>query len=161
MSQLEDSILSSFEAAGVDTQVQVSMPLVTWPWKTPRSRVAPKCDIYLPKGNIYIEVKGFMTIYAMAKMAWLCRQDFNYYIFQGTESEWDPWLGSPMDGTKPSIDTEAGKLRAQIAHQVAELGHLIAHDSREISKLSLLRLEDYIRIRMREYAAWNDGWPKL
>lgn len=59
MSQLERTIEAQLEQHRVRFEPQKEMPLDSWPWKRPRSH-QPKCDFFLPEGDIYVEVKGFM-----------------------------------------------------------------------------------------------------
>lgn len=159
MSQLENLIQIQMEQSGIQYEPQKRMPFDLWPWRCPRSH-QPKCDFYLPEGEIYVEVKGFMTIQAMAKLSWFCRQEeIRYYIFQGTEEDWNPYLDSPQNIMRDELPTSKKKIRDQnIAHQVQELSWLISNDPSKSSLLSLVRLKDYIRIRTEEYVEWNNEW---
>src|SRR6266700_3362665 len=88
MSKLEDDVKAVLVNAAVTFECQNKIPLDKWPWKKSRSH-QPKCDFFLPQASIYVEVKGFMTIHAMSKMSWLCRQEnIRYYILQGSEDNW-------------------------------------------------------------------------
>jgi len=87
MSELERTVQTGLEQQNIAFVPQEKIPVETWPWKRPRSH-KPKCDFFLPVGDIYVEVKGFMTIHTMAKMFWFARQsNLNYYILQGTEKD--------------------------------------------------------------------------
>lgn len=93
-----------------------------------------------------------MTYRAVSKLSYLSRQNFRYYIFQGTESEWNPYLGSYL-----------GKENQQnlIDFQLKELINLEkAPDKflKNISNISLLRLKNYISIKIDEYKEWNGEW---
>jgi len=81
MSKLEEKIYKELKDKNIDFEIQKTIPLDNCPWKKGRN-VKSICDIYLPKSKTYIEIKGFMTIFAMAKMSWFCKQNINYYIFQ-------------------------------------------------------------------------------
>ncbi|MEI6076408.1 MAG: hypothetical protein WCS94_12575 [Verrucomicrobiota bacterium] len=154
MSKLEDVVKTGLLEAGVTFECQNEMPLDVWPWKKPRSHKL-KCDFFLPKGAIYIEVKGFMTIHAMAKMSWLCRQQgIRYYILQGSEEDWNPYLNSPLKDASPARRTT----RQNIEQQVTELQWLIANNPDDASHLSLARLKNYIQTRIDEYTKWNGEW---
>lgn len=154
MSKLEDDVKATLLNAAITFECQNKIPLVDWPWKRPRSHQL-KCDFFLPQASIYVEVKGFMTIHAMAKMSWLCRQkNIRYYILQGSESDWNPYLNSPLNNSNP----EQRSTRHNIEQQVKELRRLIENNPSSASQLSLARLKDYIRIRIEEYVAWNDEW---
>ena len=154
MSKLEDEVADAMTKANIQFECQNKMPLEDWPWKKPRSH-KPKCDFFLPQASIYVEVKGFMTIHAMAKMSWLCRQkNIRYYILQGSEDDWNPHLNSLLNNSSPAQRTT----QQNIEQQIQELRWLIQQDSDDASKLSLARLKDYIRIRVNEYTMWNGEW---
>jgi hypothetical protein len=96
-----------------------------------------------------------MTIHAMAKMSWLCRQHkLRYYILQGSEDDWDPYLSSPIGTTIPVPRTTVQNLEQQIQ----ELKWLCEQAPERASLLSLLRLKDYIGTRINEYSTWNGEW---
>ena len=153
MSKLEEYIEQLLIEESITFERQNKMPLDEWPWKKPRSH-RPKCDFFLPDTKIYIEVKGFMTIHAMAKLAWLSRQTFRYYILQGTEDDWNPYLNSPLKTVCPP----ARAARTNLKQQVDELVWLIHNDPDMASQLSMVRIKDYIRIRVEESTSWNGDW---
>ncbi len=154
MSELEKIVADGLAKARIQFERQNRMPLDDWPWKKPRSH-KPKCDFYLPQALLYVEVKGFMTIHAMAKMSWLCRQkSIRYYILQGSEDDWNPYLHSPLNNSRPEKRTT----RKNIEQQILELSWLVQHGSSGASQLSLARLKDYVRIRIDEYTTWNGEW---
>jgi len=159
MSQLERTIQVQLEQHKVEFVPQQRIPVESWPWKRPRSH-APKCDFFLPQGNLYVEVKGFMTIHAMAKMSWFCRQkDIRYYIFQGTEEDWSPYIESPLSMEPYPVPESKQRRREQnITHQTRELVWLVSNNSARGSSLSLARLKEYITIRISEYEKWNKEW---
>lgn len=152
MSKLEDKILAGLSNNSIDFEVQIPVPLDNYPWKTHRTKTSPKSDIYLPKFDLYVEVKGFMTYRAVSKLSYLSRQNFRYYIFQGTESEWNPYLESYL---------EKENQQNLIDFQLKELINLEqAPDKflKNISNISLLRLKNYISIKIDEYKDWNGEW---
>ncbi len=159
MSTIEDAVEAHFIDLGVSYEKQTRMPFDDWPWKSARSH-QPKCDFYLPQGDIYIEVKGFMTIHAMSKLSWYCRQpNINYYILHGTEADWNPHLNSPIQSTYENIKgTKKKAMENKLAHQTEELKWLIENSPNIASSLSLGRLKDYIATRITEYKEWNDEW---
>jgi len=116
MSKLETSIQDHLAKNNVLFELQKPMPLKEWPWKTQRSKQSPKCDLYLPTAQLYVEMKGYMTLYAISKMSWLCKQDFSYYIFQGTEDDWNPYIESPLKNLSAT-----NKTTSNIEHQISEL----------------------------------------
>ena len=161
MSQLEDKIQSQLQKLDVTVKPQQRMtPIKLWPWKPFPNSQSPKCDFFLPTANIYVEVKGFMTIQAMAKLSWFCRQTkIRYYILQGTEEEWNPYIGSPYCSSPKTTPTSKQKIRERnIEHQVQELAWFANNPTIDVSALSLKRLQNYIHIRIDEYTKWNRKW---
>jgi hypothetical protein len=159
MSELEHTIQEQLAQHKIQSEPQKTMPFQSWPWRQPKSQ-ALKCDFFLPQGNIYVEVKGFMTIHAMAKMSWFCRQkELSYYILQGTEEDWNPYIDSPQGIVRGVLPSSKKKIREQnISHQVQELAWLIHNAPTKASTLSLARLKDYIGARISEYQSWNQEW---
>lgn len=87
MSKLEEYIYKELREKNIEFEIQKIIPLDDCPWKKGKN-IKSISDIYLPKSKTYIEIKGFMTIFAMSKMSRFCKQNINYYIFQGTEYDW-------------------------------------------------------------------------
>jgi hypothetical protein len=135
MSKNEDIIENLFIENGFAYKKQVSVPIENFPWKTERTKHSPRVDFYLEATNIYIEVKGFMTIEAMSKMAFLCKQDFPYYIFQVTEKD---WLGL---SEKDSIN-----------YQFSEL--MNTENKTDLSSISYARLKQFIGKKAEIYQSW-------
>jgi len=161
MSKLEQRITSELVNQKIDFEVQKPVPLDTYPWKTKRTKTAPKSDIYLPEFDFYIEVKGFMTYRAVSKLAYLSRQDYKYYIFQGTEPQWNPFIKSYLLNTDNPIRTQQGKMDYLINFQINELVNLKNAPIEfidNISAISLHRLQNYITIKIDEYKEWNGEW---
>ena len=152
MSVVEDTVEAQFIDLSVSFEKQIRIPFDDWPWKTSRSH-KPKCDFYLPGGKIYIEVKGFMTIHAMSKLSWFCRQkSINYYILHGTEPDWNPHINSPIENCfKNFTGTKKKAMENMIAFQAKELKWLVENNPSTASDLSLGRLKDYISTRITEY----------
>ena len=106
MSKLEDKIIAALQEKDIKLELQKPVPINEYPWKTKRSKTSPKSDIYLVDFDLYIEVKGFMTIEAMSKLAYLSNQNFKYYIFQGTEFEWNPVLETSLTAQKDDKESK-------------------------------------------------------
>lgn len=159
MSELERTVQTQLEEQKVQFKPQERIPIDSWSWKRPRSH-RPKCDFFLPDGNIYVEVKGFMTIHAMAKLSWFCRQEgVCYYILQGTEEDWNPYIDSPLSIEQRAMPNSKQLVRERnIAHQVKEMAWLVSNDPTRASSLSLVRLKHYIGTRIAEYEEWNHEW---
>lgn len=162
MSKLENDIISRLEENNIEFEVQTPVPLENYPWKTKRSPSSPKCDIFLPKYEIYVEVKGFMTYRAVSKLSFLSRQSYRYYIFQGTEPEWNPYIMSYLKvPEKENYKTQKELQSNLIDFQVNELINLDTAPENfvnSISEISLLRLKNYIDTKINEYKDWNGEW---
>ena len=160
MSKLEERIQDELNKKGIRFEAQKPVPIENYPWKTNRSKTSPKCDIYLNDYDVYVEIKGFMTFRATSKLSFLSRQNFKYYIFQGTEPEWNPFIESfiKKDNKKEKSNNE--QLEKNIKHQLDELINLKTDTDfyRNISSISLSRLKDYITTKINEYEKWNGEW---
>ena len=161
MSKVEEDIKNKLKENKVKFIYQKILPINNYPWKTKYSKNIIS-DLYLIDYDIYIEIKGFMTIEAMSKMSFLCKQKFKYYIFQATEFEWNPWI---MSFNKNNIQlntkfSKAGILRENIKQQLLEIISLKNKDSfiLNISNISLERLKNFISKKINQYALWNKKW---
>ncbi len=135
------------------------VPITTWPWKTVRSRGAPKCDFYLPDSNIYIEVKGWMTLYGLAKSAWLSKQGFPYYFFQNDDSTWEPFIDSPVPITIIDRKSNAALKRSSVFQQIEELRHFARVKGDGCASLSRARIQRHIKGRIENYRNWVGEFP--
>jgi len=161
MSKLEERIQSELRKNQINFEIQKPVPLDNHPWKTTRSLTPPKCDIYLNDFDLYIEIKGFMTYQAVSKLSYLSRQDFKYYIFQGTEYEWNPFIETNiMSDNRPTNLKISARLESNIKHQLLELINLKKDSDfyKRISLITLSRLRHYISIKIGEYQNWNGEW---
>ena len=160
MSKLEQKIQDELLRNGINFEIQKPVPIDNYPWQTSRSMTSPKCDIYLTDLDLYIEVKGFMTYRAVSKLSFLSRQSFNYYIFQGTEPQWNPTIDTYLKFDKIANDKEARILNFNINHQLQELINLKSNSKflDNISQTTLKRLKNYIDIKIDEYKSWNGEW---
>ena len=161
MSKLEERIQNELRRNQIIFEIQKPVPLENYPWKTNRSFTSTKCDIYLNDLGLFVEVKGFMTYQAVSKLSFLSRQKFNYYIFQGTEPEWDPFIDTNITTNNIQANQNNSKrLEANISHQLNEI-IILKKDSdfyREISNITLSRLKHYISVKIDEYRRWNGEW---
>jgi len=161
MSKFEERIQGELKNHQICFETQKPIPLVDYPWKTKRSLSPPKCDIYLNNFDLYAEIKGFMTYQAVSKLSFLSRQDFNYYIFQGTEPEWDPFIDTYIKADYNLFDSKKNTtLETNIKHQLEELINLSTDSDfyRRISLITLSRLRNYISMKINEYQRWNGEW---
>lgn len=161
MSKNEDFLLNIFCKNQILFETQKPVPITDYPWKTERSRTPPKSDFYLPEYNLYIEVKGFMTIEAMSKMKFLSKQKLNYYIFQCTEFEWNPFLCNNITGNDKSIKNNKSKsvqLQININEQISELCCKNKNYLNNISQVTEVRLDDFIRTKVNQFISWNGNW---
>lgn len=163
-SQNELDVIAELRRAGLQVVEDIEsrrMPVRKWPWMTTRSRVSPTCDLYLPDAKLYVEIKGFMTIYAMAKMAWLSQAGFGYYVFQATEEDWDPFTDALDAARKPPEEGGTRRIRSNVARQVEELRFVCSEPARasQCGHVSRARIRRYIEIRATEFKEWAGEWP--
>tara|TARA_Y100000310_G_scaffold344831_1_gene459840 strand:+ start:640 stop:1140 length:501 start_codon:yes stop_codon:yes gene_type:complete len=151
MSQLENSIAAQLDSLNIRYLRQYPIPVKDWPWKTPKSR-NPRCDFYLPDIDLYVEVKGFMTMEAISKLYWFCTQPIRYYIFQGTELDWE-------HPRKTACKSKAEQQRQAIKEQVKEVETLSLKS--DPTSISLLRLDAYLAAKEEERAEWLRGASSL
>ncbi len=161
MSKLEQRIQDELAKHQINFELQKAVPLEYYPWQTSRSKSSPRCDIYLNDFDLYIEVKGFMTYMAVSKLSYLSRQNFKYYIFQGTENEWNPSIDTYIDlDSHSNILRDNRQLNENIKHQLNELINLKtdSYFLENISQVTLKRLKDYMSIKINEYRTWTGEW---
>jgi hypothetical protein len=159
MSKLEIRIKDFLVKNNIDFEEQKPVPIDDYPWKTNQSKTSPKSDLYLPKYDLYIEIKGFMTYQAVSKLSFLSRQNFRYYIFQGTESQWNPYIDTYLNDNNGL--SNGIHLERNIKHQLKELINLEESNQEflnGISRITLKRLKYYIEIKINEYLSWNGEW---
>ena len=101
-----------------------------------------------------------MTYRAVSKLSYLSRQNFKYYIFQGTEPQWNPTIDTYLKLNNVAPNKETVKLDFKITHQIQELINLKLHSDflNNISQITLKRLKNYIDIKIKEYSFWNGEW---
>ena len=100
-----------------------------------------------------------MTIFAMSKMSWFCKQNINYYIFQGTEYDWPIYLNDTILNkyNKNKLNTKISILNYNIEYQIKELIE-IEKGSNFDNNISLKRLQGFIKNRVDEYIEYNKVW---
>lgn len=118
-----------------------------------------KADFRLAKEDLYIEVKGLMTLFEVNKMRYLQHLlKRNYYILQCTA---ESWLQPFEESEKMRKDREE-ILRNNVDAQFAELQDL--KDGRvsaaELSKRSQQRLENYILHRQGDFSRWSEVYKR-
>lgn len=158
MSKIENKIIDELIKNNLKIETQKPVPINDYPWKTKFSKTPPKSDIYIVDYDLYIEVKGFMTIQAMSKLAYLSNQKFKYYIFQGTEYEWNPYIGTKLNENKKEFESKQKQLNQNIIHQIDELTEMDNTFLSKISEISYLRLQDFIQKKIDQYTKWNKKW---
>lgn len=155
MSKLEEKIYKELKDRNIDFEIQKTIPLDNCPWKKGRN-IKSVSDIYLPKSKTYIEIKGFMTIFAMSKMSWFCKQNINYYVFQGTEYDWPIHLNDTIlnNYDRSELNTKTGILNYNIEYQIKELIE-IEKSCNFNNNVSLARLQGFMKNRVDEYIEYN------
>ena len=107
-----------------------------------------KPDFYIPCKDLYIEIKGLMTLYAVNKLKYLLlkRLPLNFCILQMTD---ETWISEVFNDK--SLTSIAKKLDNSIQQQFKEIKKLSA---KELHDLSLLRLDEYLRSNQEELEKW-------
>ncbi|MFC2110815.1 hypothetical protein ACFLQ5_00025 [Bacteroidota bacterium] len=99
-----------------------------------------------------------MTMEAMSKLAFLSNQSFKYYIFQGTEYDWNPFLETWNNKSYEYFNSKQKKLNQNIEQQISELLRMNAKSLLKTSEINYLRLQDFIQKKINQYIAWNKKW---
>ena len=148
-SMLETELKQTLENAGVRALWQETDEIpkldYTGLYQTRKAAVA---DLYLPDANIFVEVKGQMTLHQVAKMLYLTAQaGIGYYVYQGTEEDWDPTLDAliPVSDPLPDSTSEAKRKAYNRRFQQAELVRLAGTKGLEaqVSRATAGRLRAY------------------
>lgn len=106
-----------------------------------------KPDFYLLDKNLYIEIKGFMTLYTVNKLHYLLQLlPENFCILQMTEDDWIKELLSDK-----SILSKKDRLQRSCTRQFNEILNL---PNKQLHDLSYKRLTEYICTRQEEYQTW-------
>lgn len=102
----------------------------------------------MPEKDLYIEIKGFMTLFNVNKLLYLLKKRLptNFCILQMTDETWIPEIYK--DKTLTSINKKIDK---SIEIQFDEIKNLSAQ---ELHDISLKRLEAYIELNKRELEDW-------
>jgi hypothetical protein len=123
-------------------------------------------DFLVAPANVFVEVKGFMTVEQIAWMADFCRQSrHRFYILQATETLWNPFP-DPLDGVKrptPS-DDDRQRDRLNLERQADELAWLADNGAavpcERQNLVMLARLRRYVEAIIadekngRDYSNW-------
>jgi len=107
-----------------------------------------KPDFYLPEKDLYIEIKGYMTLFTVNKLMYLLKKRLpsNFCILQMTDETWISEIYH--DNTFSSIEK---KIEKSIEKQLSEIKNL---SSQELHDISVKRLEDYIKLNNQEFGQW-------
>lgn len=108
-------------------------------------------DFYLPDYDLYIEVKGFMTLYQINILKYLLKyRKEKFYILQVTEEDWI----TPYNKSKYGSLKNKFSLNKEI--QYKEILKLKRKNitTMELQKLSLTRLNKYIKHRDKDIEKW-------
>lgn len=118
-----------------------------------------KADFLLEKYKLYIEVKGWMSLYAVNTLLY-CHRLLNgpdwYYVFQGAEGGW--FNLSDEINCKKILQL----CRQNIEKQFQELEDLKNGKvtAQELSQLSRRRLENYIWYRNGDLSRWQEMYRR-
>ena len=105
-------------------------------------------DFYLPEKNLYIEIKGFMTLYNVNKLRYLLekRLPSNFCILQMTDETWI--YDIYKDASLTSVEK---KIEKSVKRQFDEIASL---SSQELHDISLKRLNEYIENNNNDLQNW-------
>jgi hypothetical protein len=105
-------------------------------------------DFYLPEKDLYIEIKGFMTLYQINVLKYLHHHtEKSFYILQMTEEDWI----DPYNNEKHKSITN--KINMNVEKQFNEIKTL---NNNQLSYLSISRLDNYIKYRNNDINRWLD-----
>lgn len=95
----------------------------------------------------------------MAKMSWFCKQNINYYIFQGTEYDWPIYVNDTIlnNYDQNKLNTKTGILNYNTEYQIEELIKIEKSGNFD-NNISLTRLQGFIKNRVDEYIEYNKVW---
>lgn len=114
MSKLEESVICGLGNKGISIKREVKY-YINVPWSNRRYQTV---DLYLPQIDLFIEVKGFMTMEVMMKKIWLAQHMTNpYYLFQGTEKDWNVPLGLDKKSIRDNIDFQIQEISTLVQEQ--------------------------------------------
>ena len=107
-----------------------------------------KPDFYLPEKDLYIEIKGYMTLFTVNKLMYLLKKRLlsNFCILQMTD---ETWIYEIYHNT--ALSSINKKIEKSIEKQFDEIKNLSA---RELHDISLRRLEAYIELNKKEFETW-------
>lgn len=104
-------------------------------------------DFYLPKQDIYVEIKGFMTIQAVNILKYLLYIDTRkFYILQMTEEDWIE------EYNKEIHKSVKNKILNNIQLQFEEI---ISNENTFLQNISIDRLENYIKVCNNKLEDWK------
>jgi hypothetical protein len=147
MSANEDAFKSFLEKNNIDYKIPSKKEYSITDIPFNKTKVY-RPDFYLPEKDLYIEIKGFMTLFNVNKLLYLLKKRLptNFCILQMTDETWIPEIY--QDKTLTSINKKIDK---SIETQFDEIKNLSAQ---ELHDISLNRLEAYIELNKRELEEW-------
>jgi hypothetical protein len=118
------------------------------PW--PVEKNEHKVDFYLTDSNVYIEVKGQMTYYAVNQLLWEVKKiPAPFFVFQCTEEDWIDKYDEKRHGT------QTAKIKYNIDRQFKEIKELSNPEKvKELTATTEKRIQDYIQVRKLELEEW-------
>lgn len=108
-------------------------------------------DFYLPDYDLYIEVKGFMTLFQINVLKYLLKyRKEHFYILQVTEEDWiKPYNKSLHNSLRNKLELNRDMQYKEIIK--LKKGNI---DINSLQKVSLKRLKDYIKYRKKDINTW-------
>lgn len=111
-----------------------------------------QCDFYLPKYNLYIEIKGMLTLSEINKIMWLQRcSGVKVHVFVLDNEDWDGYCeerekGKSTEKKKLILKKQIDEIRALKENRIAVC---------DLVKLSELRILEYAITRSADIIRWN------
>lgn len=108
-------------------------------------------DFYLPELDLYVEVKGFMTLYQVNVLTYLSKYSGkHFYILQVTEEDWIRPYSKEIDGSLSNKFIENKEIQY---NEILKL-QKGKYTAKELNKLSFKRLNQYIKHRSKDLDRW-------
>lgn len=105
-----------------------------------------KVDFFLPKQNLYVEVEGFMTLYAINTLRfYLEHSPLNFMLLQMTEEDW-------MGKYNKTVHVSMEKKRVLNYNQ--QFKESITLPASQLNQISIDRLNEYIALRNKDLETW-------
>lgn len=136
-----------FDDLSIEYELHTNLP-VECPFNKNLKR---QCDFYLPKYNLYIEIKGVLTLSEINKIMWLQRcSGVNVHVLVLDNEDWDGYCdekeGKSTEKKKLILEKQINEICALKENRIAVC---------DLVKLSELRILEYAITRSADIIRWN------